>query len=368
MSSTKLEATAPAPKQKTLTAPSYWWPHPDKPVSVVERVKTWALMPASVAYGRVVAQRMAQHGEPAVIPVVCVGNFVAGGAGKTPTALALCEVFKGLGLNPAFVTRGYGGALATTSFRVDHANHSASEVGDEPLLLARSANTFVGPDRATSIISAAEMGATVAIFDDGLQNPAITKNLSIAVVDGRMGVGNGLCHPAGPLRAPVRKQLDHVDLIVVIGAGKGAHSVVRAAARRGVPVLPAELDMDIPQHLYDKQIFAFSGIGHPTKFFDRLREAGLTVIKEKAYPDHHLFSADEARELVNIAKERDAVLVTTEKDGRRFAGQPGALGQLDAQTTQIPATLRFEDINYLKSILRQAISRWKRDLVLVQID
>lgn len=349
-------------------APAYWWPQPNKTLGFVDHVKKLALMPASFAYGRAVAQRMRQRGEPALMPVVCVGNFVAGGAGKTPTALALYEVLSEVGLKPAFITRGYGGALATTSFRVDYDNHTAAEVGDEPLLLARTGPTFVGPDRATSIASAAEMGATVAIFDDGLQNPAIAKNLSIAVVDGRMGVGNGHCHPAGPLRAPVRQQLAHVDFVIVIGEGKGAHGVVRAAARRGVPVLPAALKMDIPRHLFDKQIYAFSGIGHPTKFFDRLKEAGLNVIKEKAYDDHHLFSIEDARELINVAKERSAVLVTTEKDGRRFEGLPGALGDLDKAATQIPAQLVFEDLNYLKSIMRRAISRWKRDLILVQFD
>lgn len=352
----------------SLTPPPYWWPDPGKPQGFGATLKKLALMPASFAYGRVVAGRMAQEGVPGALPVVCIGNFVAGGAGKTPTSLAVYDVLEDLGLKPAFVTRGYGGSLATTSFRVDPSRHLAEEVGDEPLLLARRGETFVGPDRLTSITSAAEIGATCTIFDDGLQNPSIIKNLTIAVVDGRMGVGNGLSHPAGPLRAPVAAQLRHVDFIIVIGEGKGAHGVVRQAAKRGKPVLSATLEMDIPEHLFGKQIYAFCGIGHPPKFFDRLKEAGLNVVKEKAYPDHHAYTTEDARELVNIARERGAVLVTTEKDGMRFQGHSGSLRDLDNAATQIPAKLVFEDPGYLRSLLRNAIRQWRRDMVLVEFD
>ena len=351
-----------------LEPPPYWWPEPDKPQRVSDTLKKYALTPASFLYGRAVVERMKQEGAAGTIPVVCVGNFVAGGAGKTPTALAIYDMLCELGMKPAFVTRGYGGSLATTSFRVDYERHKAHEVGDEPLLLARRGDTFVGPDRLTSISSAAEMGATCTIFDDGLQNPSITKNLAIAVVDGRMGVGNGLCHPAGPLRAPVSAQLRHVDIVIVIGKGARSHAVVRQAARRGKPMLTATLEMDIPEHLIGPPIYAFSGIGHPPKFFDRLKAAGLNVIKEKAYPDHHPYSIEDARELVNIARERGALLVSTEKDGMRFRARSGALADLKEATTQIPARLTFEDPSYLRSLLRQAIARWKREMALVQID
>lgn len=352
----------------SLTTPSYWWPEPDKPQGLGVALKKLALYPASLVYGQVVARRMKQLGTPGMIPVVCVGNFVAGGAGKTPTSLAIYDALEEVGMTPAFVTRGYGGTLATTSFRVDHERHQSDEVGDEPLLLASKGPTFVGPDRLKSIESAAEFGATCTIFDDGLQNPTIHKNLSIAVVDAGMSVGNGMCHPAGPLRAPVTSQLQHVDLVVMIGKGPRSHGVVRQAARRGVPVLAATLEMDIPEHLFGQPIYAFCGIGHPPKFFNRLKAADLDVVKETAYPDHHTFSMDDAHELIKIAKERRALLVTTQKDGMRFSGHNGALGELDAAATQIPAKLVFEDPSYLRSLLRQAIGRWRRELALIQID
>ena len=351
----------------SLATPSFWWPEPGKPQGLGITLKTFALYPASLVYGQIVARRMRQPGTSGMVPVVCVGNFVAGGAGKTPTAMAVYDALEDVGMTPAFVTRGYGGTLATTSFRVDHERHQADEVGDEPLLLARKGPTFVGPERLKSIESAAEFGASCAIFDDGLQNPTIHKNLSIAVVDAEMSVGNGMCHPAGPLRAPVTSQLRHVDVVVMIGKGHRSHSVVRQAARRGVPVLAATLEMAIPEHLFGQPVHAFCGLGYPPKFFNRLKAAGLDVVEETAYPDHHPFSADDARELMKTAKDRKALLVTTEKDGMRLAGHDGALGELDAATTQIPAELVFEDPSYLRSLLRQAISRWKRELALVQI-
>ncbi len=352
----------------SVTTPDHWWPDPQKSVGLKARLKTYAMAPAALVYGHIVASRMAQIGEAPTIPVICVGNFVAGGAGKTPTALALYDYLRDLSMEPAYVTRGYGGSLATNSFRVDYERHKASEVGDEPLLLARKGMTFVGPDRMRSIDDAAEMGATCAIFDDGLQNPSVAKNLSIAVVDGRLGVGNGFSHPAGPLRAPIGAQLDHIDMVVAIGKGKRGHSVIRQAAKRGKTILPATLDMAIPEDLYDKPIYAFCGIGNPSKFFDRLREAGLNIVKEKGYDDHHLYTTEDARELMGIAKERKAVLVTTEKDAMRFRGHSGTLRDLQQACVQIPATLRFEDPSFLRSILRNAISSWRRDLALVQID
>lgn len=351
-----------------MKAPDHWWPEPGRPRGFGTLLKQALLFPASYVYGRAVLQRMALPGKPPVIPVVCIGNFVAGGAGKTPTALAVYDVLADLGLTPAFVTRGYGGALATSSFRVDAARHRSDEVGDEPLLLAQKGETFVGPDRLTSINSAAELGATCVLFDDGFQNPAIDKNLSIIVVDAAMGVGNGLTHPGGPLRAPLKGQMHHADMIVIIGKGEAAHPVVRLAARAGKPILAAELAMHIPEALRGKPLFAYSGIGHPIKFFSALKRQGLDVAKERGFADHHPYSQEDARELLGIARERGAMLVTTEKDAMRLRGRTGALGELREASTVIGADLTFEDPAYLKSLLGDAIRQWRRDMSLVEFD
>lgn len=352
----------------SMTAPDHWWPEPGKPRGFATLLKQAALFPASYAYGRAVLQRMASPGKQPVIPVVCIGNFVAGGAGKTPTALAIHDILADLGLKPAFITRGYGGALATSSFRVDGARHRSDEVGDEPLLLAQKGETFVGPDRLTSINSAADLGATCAIFDDGFQNPAIEKNLSIIVVDAVMGVGNGMAHPGGPLRAPLKGQMDHADIIVVIGKGEAAHPVVRLAARMGKPILSATLAMHVPDDLKGKPIFPYCGIGHPAKFFNALRDFGLDVVKDRGFDDHHPYTQEDARQLLGIARERGATLVTTEKDATRLTARTGALGDLREASTVISANLVFEDPAYLKSLLGDAIRKWRRELSLVEFD
>ncbi|MEM6710754.1 MAG: tetraacyldisaccharide 4'-kinase [Pseudomonadota bacterium] len=349
------------------TPPDFWWPTPEERKSFKFWLKSGALFPASLIYGRVVAGRMAENGADPEIPVVCVGNFVAGGAGKTPTALALYDVFEDLGLTPAFVTRGYGGRLATTSFRVDPFHNTAQEVGDEPLLLAEKGPTFVGPERLTSIASAAKFGATCVLFDDGLQNPAIRKSLTFAVVDAAHGVGNGLCHPAGPLRASVRDQMPFVDVVIVVGKGNGAQTVVREAAKQGKPILPATLTMDVQDRLRDAKIVAYSGIGHPDKFFKGLREEGLDVVTTHSFPDHHMFQDEDADRLLASAEKTGAQLVTTQKDAVRLARQDGKLAELDIRSTAVSASLTFEDPAYVRSLLRTAISRWRRDLRLIEI-
>ena len=151
------------------------------------------------------------------LPVVCVGNFTAGGTGKTPLALYLARALADRGERPAFLTRGYGGRLRGPHV-VDTALDTAADVGDEPLLLARQALTVVARDRAKGAALIAGLSGlappTAIVMDDGLQNPGLAKDLSIAVVDARRGLGNGRVIPAGPLRAPLAAQLRIVDAIV----------------------------------------------------------------------------------------------------------------------------------------------------------
>ena len=349
-------------------APDFWWPRPDAPRGLGSTLTETALLLPSLAYGRLVAARMASPGRQAALPTVCVGNFVAGGAGKTPTALALADLLRAERLAPAFISRGYGGSLATGSLQVDGSTHKGREVGDEPLLLAASAPTWVGPDRLASIDAAAGAGADVAVLDDGLQNPTVTKNLTIAVVDGTWGTGNGHCHPAGPLRAPLAVQMDHCDMLVVIGAGPAARPAVRLAAKRGKPVLPARMVLSVPNHLHGKPLVAYCGIGRPDKFFASLREEGLDVVQGLHFADHHPYRPGDAERLVREAQSRNALLVTTAKDMARLRGATGVLKDLAAVSTAVPAQLVFEDSAYVGMLLREAIARWRRDLLLVKID
>lgn len=212
-----------------MRPPSFWW----REASLAATLLT----PFAALYGAVAARRLAAPGRDVGIPIICVGNLDLGGAGKTPTALAVGELLQAAGATPFFLSRGYGGSLAGP-VRVEPARHTAAMVGDEPLLLARLAPTVVARDRVLGANFARARGASVVVMDDGFQNPSLTKNLSILVVDGTRGIGNGRVFPAGPLRAPLQAQLARAHAILVIGEeGRGEEgrtvASIRDAARGG---------------------------------------------------------------------------------------------------------------------------------------
>jgi tetraacyldisaccharide 4'-kinase len=265
---------------------------------------TWFLAPLGALYGLSVAVKAATTSpfEPR-IPVICVGNLTAGGSGKTPIAIAIAEALRARGRKPFFLTRGYGGsergpALASRA-------HSAATMGDEALLLARHAQTVVARNRAAGARLAVAKGADVIVMDDGHQNFALRKNLSLVVVDGQNGFGNWFQIPAGPLREPVAQGLSRADAVVLMGDGTPD---LGAFAK---PVLRAHLAVD-GTAFAGQSVFAFAGIGRPDKFFAALEEAGAELTGSCAFPDHHPYTEDEVLQLKAVAG--DAQLVTTEKD------------------------------------------------------
>jgi tetraacyldisaccharide 4'-kinase len=281
------------------------------------------------------------------VPVICIGNFTVGGAGKTPAALALAAVLKGQGKRPFFLSRGYGGSLAGPIL-VDPEAHRTSQVGDEPLLLARVAPTVVSRDRPAGARHAADQGASVIVMDDGLQNPSLHKDCAIAVVDGAAGVGNGLCLPSGPLRAPLAAQWPQVDAVLVLGPGAAGDEIAREARRQGKAVLRGRLAPDPPiaASLKGARVLAFAGIGRPEKFFETLRGIGAEVVLERSFPDHHPYSLRDISTLSAEAQARDLVLVTTEKDRMRLAGVPGTDGMV-----ALPVSLVLDDEDSLRRLL-----------------
>ncbi len=257
------------------------------------------------------------------IPVVCVGNLVAGGAGKTPVVLALVETLTARGVAVHCLSRGYGGSSPGPR-RVDAACDSAAEVGDEALLLARAAPSWVARDRAAGARAAAAAGARVLVMDDGFQNPALAKDLSLLVVDGAYGFGNRRVMPAGPLRETVARGLARADAVVLLGRDDRN---LRAPLGARLPLLTARL---APRHgsenLVGHRVLAFAGIGRPEKFFATLAGPeggpggglGAELVETRAFPDHHPYSAAELRSLRARARSLDAILVTTEKDAVRL--------------------------------------------------
>lgn len=249
------------------------------------------------------------------MPVICCGGATAGGAGKTPLALDLGARLLTRGRRPAFVTRGHGGRLAR-AFPVDPARHTAAEVGDEALLLARIAPTYVSADRAAGARAAVAAAADILVMDDGLQNPGLSGKIGLLVVDGAGGFGNGRVIPAGPLREPVPCAAGRCRATVLIGEDRSG-ALGRLPA--GLPVFRAALrPADGGVALAGARVLAFAGIGRPEKFFASLAEAGAHVAARRVFPDHHVFTAAELDDLERVAAAERLVLVTTEKDAVRL--------------------------------------------------
>ncbi len=275
-----------------------------------------ALGPAAWAYGAVSAsRRRAARAVSPPVPVVCVGNLVAGGAGKTPVALALGARLIARGHAVHFLSRGYGGR-EKGPLRVDPRRHGADDVGDEPLLLAGIAPTWIAADRGAGAAAAAETGASLTVMDDGHQNASIEKAYSIVVVDGAYGFGNGRLLPAGPLREPAATGFGRADAAIVMGpdeTGMAGALPGRLTRLRGnlVP-LPDSA------HVSGKRVVAFAGIARPEKFFRTLSALGCRIEAAKAFPDHHRFKETEISNLIDTANATDAIPVTTAKDAVRL--------------------------------------------------
>src|SRR5882672_5127883 len=285
--------------ERRMREPAFWY----RPSSLLSLL----LMPLGALYGAIAGRRLQREGFDAGIPVLCVGNYHAGGAGKTPTVLALVKLLRELGETPVVLSRGYGGRLRGP-VRVDPARHTAADVGDEPLMLARTVAVVVARDRVGGVALARSQSASVIVMDDGFQNPAIAKDASLIVIDSDRGLGNGRVLPAGPLRAPLSPQLDRTDALIVVGEGTAAEAVAAAIAAQDKPVLSAQLRADDASvaELRGKRVLAFAGIGDPGRFFRTLRAAGIEVVAERAFPDHHPFSKSEIENLTAEAK-RDAL-------------------------------------------------------------
>jgi tetraacyldisaccharide 4'-kinase len=306
------------------------------------------LLPVSEIYGRVVESRFkAAQPYRSHIPVICVGNFTAGGTGKTPLTRFLVGLLAEQGVEPVCLTRGYGGSLAGPVW-VDAATHRAEEVGDEPLLIANTARVVVSRYRKAGLQTIADEGrAGAVIMDDGLQNPSLAKAMSIAVVDATRGFGNGRVIPAGPLRARFDFQLGLVDCIVVMGADppSGSSPVFETLKKRfpGPVLRGAVSPSGDAGWIAGQTVLAYAGIANPGRFFRLVDSLDAAAVVERAFPDHHAFTDAEAVQLVAEAERAGAHLVTTEKDLARLAGAKGARARLASLSRTLPIEVRFEE-------------------------
>lgn len=330
-----------------MLAPSFWW----KPGH------GRLLGPLAAAYGAAAWLRMQQQGRSAGVPVICLGNLTVGGGGKTPAALAVARILLAAHERPFFLSRGYGGRLAGPVL-VNPSVHTAFDVGDEPLLLARLAPTVVARDRTRGAQAARFGGARVIVMDDGFQNPSLKKDLSILVIDSSRGIGNGRIVPAGPLRAPLQAQLARAHALVIVGPGGAAGAVAEIAGRRKLAIFHGRLEPDrgCLAALYGRKILAFAGIADPQKFFATLADAGIEVVARQSFADHHRYTAKEAQTLLAQADEQNLLLLTTEKDHVRLAGGPH-VAALGARASALPVRLVIDEEETFREMILTAIQR-----------
>jgi tetraacyldisaccharide 4'-kinase len=332
-----------------MREPAFWW----RKVGFAARL----LAPLAVLYGAVAGWRLRQPGVRAGVPVVCIGNLTVGGAGKTPTALAVARILAAAGERPTFLTRGYGGALAGPLL-IDPTRQRAVDVGDEPLLLARMAPTVVAHDRVMGARMAVAADAGIIVMDDGFQNPSLGKDFSVLVVDARRAIGNARVVPAGPLRASLAAQLARAHALIVVGASASVSNLIAQAHARDIPVFAARLapDPGFIAALGRGRVLAFAGIGDPEKFFATLADAGVEVAATRSFSDHHRYTAAEAQTLCDEADREGLVLVTTEKDLARLGGDD-QVAPLAAQTHALPVTLALEDEAGFRTLLLERVAR-----------
>ena len=330
-----------------IAAPAFWW-------------RRWSaaavlLYPLSLPWGWIAAARMRrQPSAVAAVPVVCIGNYVVGGAGKTPTALAVARIAMALGRRPGFLTRGYGGKL-TGPVLVDRRLHSAADVGDEALLLADLGPVAVSADRPKGLPLLAEAGVDLIIMDDGFQNPSLAKDLRLVVVDGGAGIGNGFVLPAGPLRAPLATQLVRTDVLVIVGSGDAGDDVLRRVAKAGRAVLRAKLLPRSHHEWGEPPYLAFAGIGRPEKFFNTLDRAGAPIQEVRAFADHHVYTDEDARKLLSRAERDGLRLITTTKDYARLAAATGDVALLRDRSEVLDVRMVFENEARITTLIEDAI-------------
>lgn len=346
--------TGPVIAGPAMRAPEFW-----------QRPAGWqaALLAPLAALWRIgAARRLARPPQyRAPVPVICIGNLVAGGTGKTPLTIAVAEMLRGRGIAAHTLSRGYGGR-AEGPLAVDLARHSADDVGDEPLLLAAFGPAWIARDRAAGAAQMVAAGAEAIVMDDGFQNPDLAKSLSIIAIDAHSGFGNGRLIPAGPLREPIATGLARADLLVLIGdtAARAkfrtnlAHSYL--THRHDDPPAPPIVEAEIRPLMtgmdwHGLRALAFAGIGRPEKFFASLRALGADLASTHAFADHAPYPAALCQRLEREAARLGAQLVTTEKDAVRL---PPAMRR---KVLTLPVRLALVDAAPLEAALSELFAR-----------
>ncbi|MGV3550794.1 tetraacyldisaccharide 4'-kinase [Rhizobium sp.] len=334
-------------------APPFWWKKGDP--------RAWLLAPASLIYGYFAGRRMKNAKRAEVdVPVICVGNFTVGGAGKTPTVITLARAAKARGLKPGVLSRGYGGSMDRTTV-VDPDHHRAKDVGDEPLLIAREALTVISRKRLEGARMLIAEGADLIIMDDGFQSAALRFDYALMVIDGMRGIGNGFLVPAGPVRAPTTLQLAHATALLKLGDGTGADPFIRIAARSGKPVYEGMVQpVGDAEAISGKRVLAFAGIADPRKFYRTVEELGAEIVARRSFGDHQHLSDDEIDDIISTAEKKDLTIVTTAKDAVRLGGHHGRAQELAGRVTVIHVEMAFDSPTTPRLIIDGALASFRK--------
>lgn len=333
-------------------APPFWWEK--------SGWQAWALSPFSFVYGKVAGKRMRTAKRASVpVPVICIGNFTVGGAGKTPTAIAIARAALDMGLKPGFLSRGYGGTLDVTT-RVEADHHRSLDVGDEPLLLAREAITVISRKRVEGARRLVDEGVDLIIMDDGFQSARLTLDYALVVIDTQRGIGNGHLVPGGPVRAPLDEQMRQLTAILKVGDGKAAEAIVRTAARAGKQVFVSSIQPRPQPNFSGTQVLAYAGIADPDKFYRTVEDLGGEIVAKRSFPDHHHFSEEDIRDLMAEADRLGVALVTTAKDAVRLQGHHGSAADLLSQTLVIDIDMVFDDPGVARGIIDTALANCRQ--------
>lgn len=281
----------------------------------------------------------------APVPVICVGNVNLGGTGKTPTVIETITQLTAMGKTPHIISKGYKGRL-TGPVQVDPLTHTASDVGDEPLLLAAFGPTWVSKDRLLGAQAACATGADVIILDDGMQNPAIKKDLTILVVDAEMGFGNGHVMPSGPLREHIVDAVAKSDLLLTIGTSHQSF-VDKWPAVQKLPHATATITpLQTGMNWKNMPVFAFAGIGRPEKFYKTLKDLGAVIKGTQSFDDHQTIPNTLLNRMEKGAYSLGSQLVTTEKDAVRLPKD------WQQRVLTLPVRLKIHDTEVFQKALK----------------
>lgn len=286
-------------------------------------------------------------------PVICIGNLIAGGSGKTPTAIEIGRILYEIieesaakkSFQFAYLSRGYMGD-GSLFLSLRDSKHSAENVGDEPMLLIEMAPTFVAKKRlfgAKQIEKIKKIDAIV--LDDGMQDHSLFKDFTILVVDGKIGFGNEFLIPAGPMREPLKSGIKRADLVVVIGEIREDLQKKLSSKK----IVHADFIAKNLDQFKGKKLMAFCGLAYPQKFFSFLLKNNLELVEQKSFPDHYHYQEKDLENLCKAAEVKGLKLITTKKDWVKFPKN------FQDKISYLDIELRFLDKNLIKDELKKVI-------------